>query len=184
MSTTSADKKFVFGDPGHCLAFGLGLGLAPRAPGTAGTLLAFPLFWTADALLPVWGQWLSAAMLFWGGAWLCGRTGRALGKHDDGGIVLDEIAAFYAVLLSAPAGAGWQLAAFVLFRFYDGVKPPPIDWLDTRVGGGLGVMLDDAAAALCAVCVLYFGETVMFAIAHGALDCPYGLFCADRYNAH
>lgn len=154
MSTTSANSQFVFGDAGHFFAYGCGLGLVPRMPGTAGTLAAFPLYWGAS-FFALWIQWLVFAALFAAGIWLCGRAGAALGKHDDGGIVLDEIAAFYAVLLLTPAGVVWQAAAFVLFRFFDALKPPPINWLDKNIGGGFGVMIDDAAAACCALGVLH-----------------------------
>ena len=154
MSTTSADKKFVFGDAGHCIVFGFGAGLLPRAPGTFGTLLAFPLYWAA-APLPQWAQWLLFAALFFAGVALCGRTARALKKADDGGMVLDEIAAFYAVLLCAPDGVFWQGAAFLIFRILDAAKPPPLNWLDKNIGGGLGVMLDDAAAAFFTVAFIF-----------------------------
>ncbi|MGI9296793.1 MAG: phosphatidylglycerophosphatase A family protein [Gammaproteobacteria bacterium] len=155
MSTTSANKKFVFGDAGHCLAFGFGIGLVPRAPGTAGTLAAFPLYWGASFFAPRI-QWAFFAALFAGGIWLCGRACKSLGRRDDGGVVLDEIAAFYAVLLLTPGEYIWQAAAFALFRFFDGLKPPPLNWLDANIGGGFGVMIDDIAAACFTVALLHF----------------------------
>ena len=154
MSTTSADKKFVFGDAGHFLAFGGGIGLFPRIPGTAGTLAAFPLYWLAS-FLGLWIQWAIFAVLFAAGVYLCGRACKSLGRRDDGGVVLDEIAAFYAVLLLTPAEYELQAAAFALFRFFDGLKPPPIGWLDKNIGGGFGVMIDDIAAAFCTLAALY-----------------------------
>ena len=160
MSMTSANKKFVFSDVGHCLVFGFGVGLSPRMPGTVGTLLAFPAYWGAS-FLAEWGSWALFAVLFAGGIYLCGRTGRALNKHDDGGMVLDEIAAFYAVLLCIPEDYPWQAAAFVLFRFFDAVKPPPIGWLDKNIGGGLGVMIDDLAAAAATVAVLLIARSFL-----------------------
>ena len=156
MSTTSADKKFVFGDFGHCAAFGFGAGLFPRAPGTCGTLLAFPLYFLGEwAGLPFWGEWCVFLALFFGGAVLCGRAARALNTPDDGGIVLDEIAAFYGVLICIPAGLFWGGAAFAVFRLLDSLKPPPINWLDKNIGGGWGVMLDDAAAGILTVAAVY-----------------------------
>ena len=151
---TLATKQFVFGDIGHCLAFGLGAGLVPKMPGTAGTVLALPLYYAVVGL-SLWAQWALFVLLFGGGIWLCGRAGRALGSADDGGIVLDEIAAFYVVLLCTPAGFWWQAAAFILFRFFDMTKPPPIGWLDKNLGGGFGVMIDDIAAALLTLLLLF-----------------------------
>ena len=160
MSTTSANKKFVFGDAGHCLAFGFGLGLIPQMPGTAGTLAAFPLYWAASFFSSAI-QWCVFAILFAAGIFFCGRACRALKKHDDGGIVLDEIAAFYGVLLIAPDAFVWQVAAFVLFRLFDGLKPPPLNWLNKNIGGGFGVMLDDIAAAFIAVLILFVAHWII-----------------------
>ena len=160
MSTTSATKRFVFGDVGHFLAFGFGLGLTPKAPGTAGTLAAFPLYWLTLPL-PLMARFILVALLFIVGVWLCGRTSGALGRHDDSGIVWDEITAFYVVLLAMPADWRWLAAAFVLFRFLDSVKPPPINWLDKKIDGGLGVMIDDMAAAAITIAVLLFGRMLM-----------------------
>lgn len=150
MSTTSASKQFVFGDIGHCIAFGFGLGLIPRAPGTAGTLLAFPLYWLAS-LAAIEVQLALCAAIFALGFFLCGRTSAALNHKDDSGIVLDEIAAFYAVLLCIPEGAVWQVAAFILFRIVDARKPPPVNWLDRNIKGGAGIMIDDIAAAVITI---------------------------------
>ncbi len=148
---TSADKKFVFGDAGNCIAFGFGLGLAPKMPGTAGTLAAFPLYWI---FCESPARWAVFVLLFGAGVYLCGRACAMLKKHDDSGIVLDEIAAFYAVLLLTPAETEWQAAAFILFRIFDATKPPPIGWLDKNMHGGFGVMIDDIAAAALTLAVL------------------------------
>jgi len=150
---TAATAKFVFSDPGHCIAFGFGAGLTPRIPGTAGTLIAFPLYYAAQ-FLPLPAQWLLLAILIPFGAWLCARSGKALQKHDDGGIVIDEVAACYGVLLLTPPALEWQFAAFILFRLFDSLKPPPINWLDKNIHGGWGVMLDDIAAAVFCVIIL------------------------------
>lgn len=116
-------------------------------------MAAFPLHYVCGAL-PLWAQWAVFVLLFAAGVFLCGRACAALNKRDDGGIVLDEIAAFYAVLLLTPAEIGWQIAAFVLFRFFDAAKPPPINWLDKKAGGGFGVMIDDIAAGCFAAALL------------------------------
>jgi phosphatidylglycerophosphatase A len=149
------DARFLFSHPAHFIALGFGSGLASKAPGTFGTLAAFPLFW----LLQLFGTPMqtgfaivaAAAML---GIWACDVTGRHLGVHDSGHIVWDEIAAFLLVLLFTPRGIFWMAYAFGLFRLFDIWKPFPIGWLDRRIKGGLGVMLDDMLAAGYALIVL------------------------------
>jgi len=139
--------RFAFGHPAHFVAFGFGAGLAPFAPGTAGTLVAFPLWWVLSegygpaALLGI------IAALFAIGVWACAITGRHLGVADHGGMVWDEVVAFLLVLAVVPASPGWHAAAFLLFRFFDVVKPSPIRQLEARFKGGFGVMFDDLLAA-------------------------------------
>jgi len=143
----------VFSDPAFFIAWGAGSGLAPRAPGTFGTLAAFPLH-LALLSLPAAVHLCVLGLLFALGVWACGAVGRRLGAHDPGGVVIDEIVAFLVVLWVVPA-AGWAWAvAFGLFRLFDIAKPWPIGWLDRRVRGGLGVMLDDLAAAAATLLVL------------------------------
>ncbi len=144
--TTSPDRAFLLRHPAHLLAFGFGTGLAPRAPGTFGTLVAFPLHFLLAGLPEAlhWGLVLLAALL---GIWVCDKTGRALGVPDHGGIVWDEIVAFLIVLPFAPASLWGYATAFALFRLFDVWKPFPIAWIEARVEGGLGVMLDDVLAA-------------------------------------
>lgn len=140
------DKKFLLSHPAHFLAFGFGAGLLPRAPGTWGTLVAFPLF----ALAQFGGTMavLATAILFFVvGVWASGVAGRALGIADHGGIVIDEIAAFLLVLAATPAAFAWWLMAFLLFRMFDIFKPWPIRWADRNIKGGFGVMFDDVLAA-------------------------------------
>ncbi len=145
--------RTVLTDPVHLLAFGFGLGLSPIAPGTVGSLLGVALAWlTLDLGLIV--QAGIAAAMFAAGIWICGNSSRRLGQHDPGGIVWDEIAAMYATLLVAPATITAWILAFGLFRAFDIVKPWPIRELDHRLGGGLGIMLDDLVAALYAAILL------------------------------
>lgn len=139
--------RFILSHPAHFISFGFGSGLFPRSPGTAGTLVAFPLYWylaprLTDAMFIVALVWMFAF-----GVWVCGKTGRALGVADYGGIVWDEIVAFLLVLFFTPEGFFWSLLAFSLFRFFDIVKPPPIRHFDRTWHGGLGVMFDDILAA-------------------------------------
>ena len=139
--------------PARIIAFGAGSGLIRPAPGTWGTLFA----WITFAPLAAWLQGVAglagAAMLilpvtaFLIGIWACGRAARDMGVADPGGIVWDEVAAFWLVLALVPASFGAQLAAFVLFRLFDIVKPPPIRGFDATLKGGFGVMFDDVLAA-------------------------------------
>ncbi len=147
--------KTVFTDPVHLLAFGFGTGLSPYAPGTVGTLVAFPIAWlTLD--LGLTAQIAVAALLILSGVWICGESAKRIGVHDHGGIVWDEVAGMYVTLLVAPPTiTGWALA-FLAFRLFDIVKPWPIRDLDHRMKGGLGIMLDDIAAALYAMILLAF----------------------------
>jgi len=145
------DRAFLFAHPAHFLALGFGSGLSPKAPGTAGTLVAFPLFWLL-AEHPFYWLWIAVFLLI--GIWACDVTGRNLGVHDHGGMVWDEIAAFLMVLPFAPDGWLGALLAFALFRLFDIWKPFPIGWLDARMPGGFGVMLDDVLAALYAILCL------------------------------
>ena len=147
--------------PAHIIALGAGAGLAPVAPGTVGTLLAFPLYWllAAFATSTVALALLGAAFLL--GIWACGATGRALGVADHGAMVWDEIVAFAVVLVFTPPGWQWQLGAFLLFRFFDIVKPPPIRYFDRRLKNGFGVMFDDLLAAGYTLLVLAVGQRLL-----------------------
>ncbi len=150
--TISPDRHFLFAHPAHFIALGFGTGLSPKAPGTVGTLVAFPLYFLlADSLL----FWLWVGVFMAVGVWACGVAGRALGEHDHGGLVWDEVAAFLCVLPFAPETVWGYALAFALFRLFDIWKPFPIGWLDARVKGGLGVMLDDVLAAVFAIGVLF-----------------------------
>jgi phosphatidylglycerophosphatase A len=144
---------FVFSHPAHFIALGFGAGLSPKAPGTVGTLLGFPLFWLLS-LLSSQTTWTVAAVLFLGGIWACGKTGRDLGRADYGGIVWDEVFAFALVLIFTPVSVGWYIVAFLLFRVFDILKPFPINYYDRILKGGFGVMLDDVLAAAYSVAFL------------------------------
>ena len=145
----------VLRDPIQLVALGLGSGLAPYAPGTAGSLLALLPAWALFALPLPWRVGVVAAVIAVG-IWVCGASARRLGVHDHGAIVFDEIAGVLATALAAPsASAMWLALIFVLFRIFDIWKPWPIRQLDHSVGGGLGIMLDDLMAAVyAAACLL------------------------------
>jgi phosphatidylglycerophosphatase A len=151
---------FVLRHPAHLLAFGLGSGLVRPAPGTAGTLLALPIFWFVHPRVADATFLGMIAVLFLVGIWACGRTGRTLGVPDHSGMVLDEIVAFLLVLFMLPATPAWQAVGFLLFRLFDIYKPPPIRHLDRSLKGGLGVMLDDLVAAFYALLAVVLWKTV------------------------
>jgi phosphatidylglycerophosphatase A len=155
MTTLQPDLKFLLAHPAHLIAFGFGSGLAPKAPGTVGTLLGLPLFWLIAAITPdISSQIIFLIATFLLGVWACGRTGRALGVADHGGMVWDEIVAFALVLMFSPTGWLWIALAFALFRLFDILKPWPIRFADTHLKNGFGVMFDDLLAAVYAIAAL------------------------------
>lgn len=140
-------------DPVHLLALGFGAGLVPVAPGTAGTVVGVLI----DPLLRPLGLELrifAVAVMAVAGIWICGASARRLGVHDHPAIVWDEIVGYLALMLLLPGGWPWALLGFAVFRLFDIWKPWPIRQLDHAVGGGLGIMLDDIAAAAWGALVL------------------------------
>ncbi len=176
MSEPKKDKNavrippsIVWRSPVHLLAFWLGSGLSPKAPGTAGTLAAIPLWLLLRHFSPSLPLYLALlAVLFVCGCWICGESARRLGVHDYGGIVFDEVVGLLVTCIPLLPALGWLdaeyrhwglAAAFLLFRLFDIWKPWPIAWFDRRVEGGFGIMLDDLLAAVYAgalLCVLVF----------------------------
>jgi phosphatidylglycerophosphatase A len=165
--------RFILSHPAHFISFGLGSGLSPRAPGTMGTLAAFPLYWLIT-LIPHMSTKIYLIGLLWAfgiGVMVCEKTGRTLGEADYGGIVWDEIVAFLLVLFftpmagsfTTPTGIFWNVLAFSLFRFFDIVKPPPIRHFDIHWHGGLGVMFDDILAAGYTLLCLAMVKSTLFA---------------------
>ena len=154
---TSADqpllRKIVFGSPSGFLAFGFGSGLSPFAPGTMGTLVAVPFIFALRTLNEA-VFWLALLLLFALGVYLCGHVSRKLGVHDHGGIVWDEMLGYWLSAALVPLQWPWLLAAFLLFRFFDILKPWPIRQLDKKVSGGFGIMIDDVVAALFTLIIL------------------------------
>ena len=163
--------RFLWGHPAHGLALGLGSGLSPWAPGTVGTLWA----WVAWLLMAPWLDNATAALVIaaaaWVGWWACTRTARDLGIADPPAIVWDEVVAFWLVLwFVLPAGFAAQAAAFVLFRFFDAVKPGPVGWADRAFKGrpgepigwrqGFGILFDDLVAAGCTLLVYALSAAV------------------------
>jgi len=153
--------RFMLASPWHLLALGVGSGLPRAAPGTWGTLFAWLLFLTLDNWLDakLWALLVPAMLAI--GAHAAQVTGEKLGSADSGHIVIDEIVAFWIVLLLLPGeaarGGALLVAAFALFRFFDIVKPPPIRALDARLKNGIGVMADDLVAAFYTLLALAIG---------------------------
>lgn len=141
-------------DPVHLLAFGFGSGLAPKAPGTFGTLAAIPLF-LLMSLLPLWLYFILVLAACTYGVHLCGKTADDMGVHDDPSIVWDEFAGFWITMIAIPVSFTTVVIGFLLFRLFDIFKPWPIDWIDRNVGGGLGIMLDDIVAGFLALGCLH-----------------------------
>jgi phosphatidylglycerophosphatase A len=154
------NRRFLLSHPAHFIALGAGAGLSRLAPGTAGTLWA----WAVFLLLQIWltplqlGVLIGAATLV--GWWACTVTAQHLGVADPGAIVWDEIIAFWLVLwLVTPTTFGGELAAFVLFRYFDAAKPGPVGWADRLFKGfgwrgGWGILFDDLVAAFCTLLVI------------------------------
>lgn len=139
----------IWRNPLHFVAFGFGSGAAPFAPGTFGTLAGLLLFILLQDLH--WVSYLLVVLVaFVVGLQVCGKTAQDLGVHDHGGIVWDEIVGFWVTMIAVPKGWVWLLTGFLLFRLFDIAKPWPISWIDKRVSGGLGIMLDDLLAGIYA----------------------------------
>ncbi|MEO8754515.1 MAG: phosphatidylglycerophosphatase A [Casimicrobiaceae bacterium] len=153
--------RFLFQHPAHFVALGFGAGLAPRAPGTFGTLVAIPIALLLGTYAGETTFVAAIVVLFVLGTWASHVTGKALGVPDHGCIVIDEVAAFLLVLFFAGLTPLRIAIAFGLFRFFDIVKPPPIRQLDAAMKNGLGVMLDDMLAALFALVVFAAGQRVI-----------------------
>ena len=157
---TRATPRFMLAHPAHMLALGFGSGLSPVAPGTAGTLWAWLAWLVLQQYLNVVQLGLLIAVSLAVGWWACTVTARHLNTLDPGNIVWDEIVAFWLVLwLVLPTGFWGQLAAFVLFRYFDAAKPGPVAWADQHFKGfgprgGFGILFDDLVAAFCTLLVV------------------------------
>ena len=151
MNTPSA--LTLIKQPIHCLAFGFGSGLSPKAPGTMGTLMAIPLYLLLLQLSPQ-GYLIAVALSFIAGVYICHVSAKDLGVHDHPGIVWDEFVGYWITMIAAPSGWVWIVAGFALFRLFDIAKPWPISWCDKHVHGGFGIMIDDVLAGLLALGVM------------------------------
>ena len=147
--------------PAAVVATWFGAGLIPVMPGTWGSLAALPCAWAMRGMAGPAALAAAAVIAFAVGCWAAGTVARASGRTDPGFIVVDEVAAEWLLLLAAPLDWRAYLAAFLLFRMFDILKPWPIGVVERRVQGGVGIMLDDILAAVYAGALLLAGEGVL-----------------------
>lgn len=141
-------------NPVQLFAFGFGSGLSPKAPGTAGTVVAVPLYFLiAQLSLPIYSTVVLIAAVV--GIYLCGKSSNQLGVLDHPGIVWDEFVGYWVAMWALPISAIWMVAGFVLFRIFDIFKPWPISWVDRNIHGGWGIMLDDILAGIATCAILH-----------------------------
>lgn len=157
-------QKLNLKNPIHFAAVGFGSGLSPKAPGTFGTLAAIPLYLLLTSVLDLslWSYIAVVAIAAIVGIYICANASKAMDVHDHGAIVWDEIAGYGVAMIAAPQGALWVIAGFVLFRFFDIVKPGPIGWLDKHTHGGFGIMVDDILAGVF-TCVILQAASIYIA---------------------
>ncbi|CAB3777315.1 hypothetical protein LMG28138_00349 [Pararobbsia alpina] len=150
---------FMRSHPAHLLSLGFGTGLSRFVPGTIGTLFGWVSFLVLNPYLTSAG-WVALIVLgFFVGIWATAFTASRLDAADPGAVNWDEIVAFWLVMLFVmPSTFSQQLAAFVLFRLFDMLKPPPIRWFDQRFKGGFGIMIDDIVAAFMTLLVIAVGR--------------------------
>ena len=145
MNTVSPTFRQLLGNPVHFLAFGFGSGLFTKAPGTAGTLLGI-LAWMFLVKLSLVTYTIVIVIAALAGIYFCGKTACDLNVHDHSGIVWDEIVGIWLAMILVPVTWGWVFVGFLLFRFFDILKPWPISWIDKNISGGIGIMADDLLA--------------------------------------
>lgn len=166
-SAETTAPNFNTTDPKHLIAFGFGAGLAPKAPGTVGTLVGVALYLILS-MLPDVLYVLIVAGLFAAGIWAVGTVAGELGSDDPPAIVWDEVVGFLIAMIAAPAGIMWIIAGFALFRAFDIYKPWPIAGFEGRFKGGLGIMLDDVMAGVYTWLVLHILWMMVEASLRGA----------------
>lgn len=147
--------KAVWYNPLYFIGFGLGSGAAPFAPGTFGTLMAIP-FYLLLRPLPLLYYLLFTIIFIAASSWLCDYLSRQLHEHDHPGMCIDEFAGFFVTMINAPHGWGWVLLGFLLFRLFDVWKPWPIRYIDEKIHGGFGMVLDDVIAGLFGMTIIQF----------------------------
>lgn len=155
MNTAKKQVNFNLTDPIHFLALGFGSGLAPKAPGTFGTLAAIPVFLLLSLLSP-WLYLLTVLLMSIAGIYICGKAATDIGVHDHGAIVWDEFIGFFITMFMVPLSFMSIVVGFLLFRVFDIFKPWPISWADKKLHGGFGIMFDDVLAGLLSLAIMHF----------------------------
>lgn len=150
---SQAVPEQVWQNPLYFIGFGFGSGCIPFAPGTFGTLMAIP-FYLALRLLPLSYYLIALLFITIFASWLCSYLSRQIASHDHPGMCIDEFVGFFVTMINAPAGWGWILLGFILFRLFDIWKPWPISYLDEKVHGGFGMVLDDVVAGIFACAII------------------------------
>jgi phosphatidylglycerophosphatase A len=154
--TVQVPTKLIFTNPINFLAFGFGSGLAAKAPGTFGTLASIP-FYLLLSQLSFSFYIVACVLVSFAGIFICGYAAKSLKIHDHPGIVWDEFAGFFITMIGVSMSWINLILGFALFRLFDILKPWPINWIDKKVSGGVGIMLDDIIAGLFALAVLQGG---------------------------
>lgn len=147
--------KITLKTPWQFLASGFGSGLSPIAPGTMGTLAAMPFWLLFATYLPLWAYLAVIVLAFFAGIVICQKASDELGVHDHGGIVWDEFVGLWITMIAVPISWPNAILGFLLFRFFDVLKPWPIKLIDEKVNGGFGIMLDDVLAAIFALITMH-----------------------------
>ena len=160
MNTVSPTFRQLLRNPVHFLAFGFGSGLFAKAPGTAGTLLGI-LAWMFLVKLSLVTYTIVIVIAALAGIYFCGKTARDLNVHDHSGIVWDEIVGIWLAMILVPVTWGWVFVGFLLFRFFDILKPWPISWIDKNISGGIGIMADDLLAGGFTAIILYVAMKIL-----------------------
>jgi len=155
MKHIDTKPAFDLTQPVQFLALGFGSGLAPKAPGTFGTLAAIPVFFLLTMLMPTPLHYAIAVIIMGlAGIYICGKAADDVGVHDHPAIVWDEFVGFFITMFMVPVS--WQsiLLGFLLFRVFDILKPWPISYIDKKMTGGLGIMFDDVLAGVFALAIM------------------------------
>jgi phosphatidylglycerophosphatase A len=143
----------VWQKPSHFIAFGFGSGTIPIAPGTFGTLTAVP-FYLALRTFPTSVYVMCVIVIMLGSMWLCQRVSDEINVADHQGMCLDEFVGFFVAMIGAPHGFFWIALGFILFRIFDIWKPWPIDYVDSHMHGGIGMILDDVCAGIYSLIIM------------------------------
>lgn len=144
----------VWHNPLYFLAFGLGSGRSPYAPGTVGTIVAIPCYLALNYFLSPIAYIIFTVVFIVFSSWLCERISRETRTHDHPGMNIDEFAGFFVTMIAAPQGWEWIVLGFVLFRLFDILKPWPISYIDKKIDNGFGMILDDVVAGLFSLAII------------------------------